>query len=73
VDLLARILPTGEKTDVFRAVYSALKYYDNRDDLFLFSRGADVVVNMGNNPVKFVFWRGGQLHSDDRQRAKSMV
>ena len=58
VEMPARILPSGKKSAVFGAQYGALKYYDTWDNLFRFSKGADVVVNMENNPSKFVFWRG---------------
>lgn len=57
-DIPSRVLPTGDKTDQFGAKYSALKYFDTWDNLFRFSKGADVVVSLGDNPSKFVFWRG---------------
>jgi hypothetical protein len=57
-DIPPRVLPTGEKTDKFGVQYSALRYFDTWDNLFRFSEGADVVVSLGDNPSKFVFWRG---------------
>jgi hypothetical protein len=57
-DIPPRVLPTGDKTDKFGAQYSALRYFDTWDNLFRFSKGADVVVSLGDNPSKFVFWRG---------------
>ena len=57
-DIPPRVLPTGDKTDSFGATYSALKYFDTWDNLFRFSNGSDVVVNLDTNPCKFVFWRG---------------
>ncbi len=58
VEMPARILPSGKKRESFGAEYSALKYYDSWDNLFRFTKGADVVVSLGENPSKFVFWRG---------------
>ena len=58
VDMPARILPSGKKSKTFGAQYSALKYYDSWDNLFRFGKGADVVVTLGENPGKFIFWRG---------------
>jgi hypothetical protein len=58
VDLPARILPEGGKPNTFGANYEALSYFDTWDNLFRFSKGADVVVCFDNNPCKFVFWRG---------------
>lgn len=57
-NLPLRVLPTGDKTDKFEATYSALKYFDTWDNLFRFSKAADVVVSLDSNPCKFVFWRG---------------
>ena len=57
-DIPSRVLPTGDKTNKFGAKYSALKYFDTWDNLFRFSKGADAVVSLGDNPSKFVFWRG---------------
>lgn len=57
-DIPSRVLPTGDKTDKFIAKYSALNYFDTWDNLFRFSKGADIVVSLGDNPSKFVFWRG---------------
>jgi len=57
-DLPPRVLPTGDGTQKFGGKYSALKYFDTWDNLFRFSKGADVVVSLDSNPCKFVFWRG---------------
>ena len=57
-DLPPRVLPTGDSTEKFGGKYSALKYFDTWDNLFRFSKGADVVVSLESNPCKFVFWRG---------------
>lgn len=57
-DLPPRVLPTGDSTEKFGGKYSALKYFDTWDNLFRFSKGADVVVSLDSNPCKFVFWRG---------------
>ncbi len=58
VDMPQRILPSGGNTGTFGATYSALKYFDTWDNLFRFTRGADVTVSFEDNPTKFVFWRG---------------
>lgn len=58
VDIPARLLPLGNKLKTFGATYSALTYFDTWDNLFRFSKGADVVVSFDNNPSRFVFWRG---------------
>ena len=57
-DLPPQVLPTGDGTQKFGGKYSALKYFDTWDNLFRFSKGADVVVSLDSNPCKFVFWRG---------------
>ncbi len=57
-DMPARVLPSGDKKETFGAQYSALNYFDTWDNLFRFTKGADVVVSFDNNPSKFVFWRG---------------
>lgn len=58
VDVPPRVLPTGDKTDKFGATYSALQYFDTWDNLFRFSKDDNVIVSLGSNPSKFVFWRG---------------
>ena len=57
-DIPPRVLPSVGNTGTFGAQYSALKYFDTWDNLFRFSTGADVIVSLGDNPGKFVFWRG---------------
>lgn len=57
-DIPPRVLPAGENKGTFGAQYSELKYFDTWDNLFRFSKGADVTVSLGENPCKFVFWRG---------------
>ena len=57
-DIPLRVLPSDEKGVAFGAHYSALKYFDTWDNLFRFTRGADVVVTLGQISARFVFWRG---------------
>jgi len=42
----------------FGAFYTKLNYYPGWDDLWPVEQDPDVVVCFGDNPVKFIFWRG---------------
>ncbi|MHC4457506.1 MAG: LamG domain-containing protein [Planctomycetota bacterium] len=57
-DMVKRVLPEGKSTGEFGAYYARLDYYETWDNLWRFSEHPDVVVELGNIPGKFVFWRG---------------
>jgi len=57
-DMQTRELPIGPSTGEFMAHYTNLKYYETWDNLSRFGEHADVVVEFGDLPTKFIFWRG---------------
>jgi len=57
-DMVPRVLPEGKETGQFGAFYTHLKFYETWDNLWRFSEHPDVVVELGDMPGKFVFWRG---------------
>jgi hypothetical protein len=58
-DLQERVLPGNIEREVdFGAYYTRLKFYETWDNRWRVGDDADVVVEFGELPVKFVFWRG---------------
>ncbi|MHC5075913.1 MAG: LamG domain-containing protein [Planctomycetota bacterium] len=57
-DMVKRVLPEGKSTGKFGAYHTRLDYYETWDNLWRFSDHPDVVVELGDIPGKFVFWRG---------------
>jgi hypothetical protein len=57
-DMVPRVLPEGKETGEFGAFYTHLKFYETWDNLWRFSEHPDVVVELGEMPGKFIFWRG---------------
>ena len=58
-DIAPRPLPKLDKDPGrFGGFYTKLKYYPGWDNLWPVDQDPDVVACFGDNPVKFIFWRG---------------